>query len=135
MLKIVVIILIFLCAAFFFFKSSSPEAKSWLQGNQNKYALAGNRFAGTEDAINFVNKLYSLGAVKVVISNDSIYNEKDRIENEGGPYADAVVVTLPSSETQKAELFEIFKKEAISQGMEFTPDTDVKNNKVFIWWD
>ena len=135
MLKIVVIILIFLCAAFFFFKPNSPEAKSWLQGNQNKYALAGNRFAGTVDAINFVNKLYSLGAVKVVISNDSIYDEKDRIENEGGPYADAIVVTLPSSETQKAELFEIFKKEAISQGMEFTPDTDVKNNKVFIWWD
>jgi hypothetical protein len=135
MLKIVVIILIFIAAAFFFFKSSSPEAKSWLQENQNKYALAGNRFAGTEDAINFVNKLYDLGAVKVVISSDSIYNDKDRIEKEGGPYADAIVVTMPSSESQKAALFEIFKKEAISQGMEFNSDTDVKNNKVFIWWD
>lgn len=135
MLKIVVIILIFIAAAFFFFKSSSPEAKSWLQENQNKYALAGNRFAGTEDAINFVNKLYDLGAVKVVISSDSIYNDKDRIEKEGGPYADAIVVTMPSSESQKAALFEIFKKEAVSQGMEFNSDTDVKNNKVFIWWD
>ncbi|MBE0368683.1 hypothetical protein [Pseudoalteromonas aurantia] len=135
MLKIVVIILIFIVVAFFFFKSSSPEANTWLEENQNKHALAGNRFAGTEDAISFVNKLYDLGAVKVVISSDSIYKDKDRIEKEGGPYADAIVVTMPSSESQKAALFEIFKQEAISQGIEFNSETDVKNNKVFIWWD
>lgn len=71
----------------------------------------------------------------MIISSDSIYNDKDRIEKEGGPYADAIVVTMPSSESQKAALFEIFKKEAVSQGMEFNSDTDVKDNKVFIWWD
>lgn len=97
MLKIVAIILVLLGVTFYFLKLNAPEAKEWLKENRNKYALAGNRFAGTKDAIKFVDKLYELGAVKVVISKDSIYDEKERVKKEGGPYADAIVVTLPNS--------------------------------------
>jgi hypothetical protein len=135
MLKIVAIILVLLGVTLYFLKLNPPEAKEWLKENKNKYALAGNRFAGTEDAIKFVEKLYELGAVKVVISKDSIYDEKERVEKESGPYADAIVVTLPNSESERAALFNVFKNEANSQGMEFDPSTDVRNNKAFIWWD
>ncbi|TGE86017.1 hypothetical protein C7Y70_00525 [Pseudoalteromonas sp. KS88] len=135
MLKIVVIILVLLGVTFYFLKLNAPEAKEWLKENRNKYALAGNRFAGTKDAIKFVDKLYELGAVKVVISKDSIYDEKERVKKEGGPYADAIVVTLPNSESERVALFKVFKNEANSQGMEFDPSTDVRNGKVFVWWD
>lgn len=135
MLKIVAIILVLLGVTFYFLKLNAPEAKEWLKENRNKHALAGNRFAGTKDAIKFVDKLYELGAVKVVISKDSIYDEKERVKKEGGPYADAIVVTLPNSESERVALFKVFKNEANSQGMEFDPSTDVRNGKVFVWWD
>ena len=32
-------------------------------------------------------------------------------------------------------LIEIFKKEASDQGGVFNPNEDIKNDKVFLWWD
>ena len=44
------------------------EALDWLGSNPNPYALAGNRFTSTEDALIFVEKLYEYGAVKVLVT-------------------------------------------------------------------
>ena len=69
------------------------EALAWLESNPNPYALAGNRFHSTEDAIAFVEMLYEAGAVEVLVTN--IYDEDWRIEAEGGPYADSLIIHLP----------------------------------------
>ena len=114
---------------------SGPEARDWLQKNKNEYALTGNRFGTTEDALKFIELLYEKGAVLVVISNIGIMDEKDRIEREGGPYADSIAVTLPSDLEKRKELIDILTKEASDQGFVFNPNKDIKNNKVFLWWD
>ena len=69
------------------------EALAWLESNPNPYALAGNRFTSTEDALIFVERLYEYGAVEVLVTG--IYDEDWRIEAEGGPYADTLIVRLP----------------------------------------
>jgi predicted DNA-binding protein YlxM (UPF0122 family) len=114
---------------------SGPEAREWLKNNKNEYALAGNRFGKTEEALKFVDLLYKNGASLVVISKVGIYDEVDRIEKEGGTYADSLVVTLPADVKKRNELIEIFKKEASDQGFVFNPNEDIKNDKVFLWWD
>ncbi|WP_333608738.1 hypothetical protein [Arsukibacterium sp.] len=119
----------------YFLYPSPPEAREWLAKNNNPYALAGNRFFGTEDAKTFVESLYALGAVKVQIPRDAIYSDKKRIEEEGGPYADALLVTLPRSQTEIEALFEVFRAEASRQGMVFNSEEDVRNNKALLWWD
>lgn len=134
MFKIFLVILLLAIAVYFFYPKS-PEAKEWLTSNDNKYALAGNRFASTEDAINFVDHLYKLGAIKVVIPKDSIYSDEKRINEEGGPYADALEITLPKSDRERDMLLSLAQKEAFDQGMEFNPESDVLSNKLLLWWD
>jgi hypothetical protein len=121
--------------AVYFFYPKSPEAKKWLASNENKYALAGNRFASTEDAIIFVDRLYELGAIRVVIPKDSIFSDEKRIREEGGPYADALEITLPKTEPERGMLLDVAKKEADDQGMAFSPESDITRNKLLLWWD
>ena len=134
MLKLLLICLSVALAIYFLYPHP-PEAREWLAKNKNPYALAGNRFSGTEDATKFVESLYALGAVKVEIPRDAIYSDKKRIEDEGGPYADALLVTLPKSQTEIDALFNVFKGEASRQGMVFNPEEGVRNNKALLWWD
>lgn len=134
MLKIFLIVLLLVIAVYFIYPKA-PEARKWLASNGNKYALAGNRFASTEDAISFVEHLYSLGAVKVTIPKSSIYSSEKRLREEGGPYADALVVSLPKIQSERESLFKVANQEASNQGMTFNPEQDVKNNKLLLWWD
>ncbi len=131
-LVIVITIFLFACESEYY---SGPEAREWLQTNKNEYALASNRFGKTEEALKFVELLYRSGATLVVISKVGIYDELDRVEQEGGPYADSLAVTLPADSNKRNELIEIFKKEASDQGGVFNPNEDIKNDKVFLWWD
>lgn len=129
------LIVVIAAFAIYFFYPKSPEARQWLSKNNNKYALAGNRFTSTEDAIAFVDSLYAAGAVKVSIPKDSIYDDEKRIKTEGGPYADALEITLPQSQSEQEELFGIINQEAIKQGMAFNPSEDVLRNRALFWWD
>ena len=70
-----IFLLVFVLAAIaYFIYPKSPEAREWLISNNNKHALAGNRFASTQHAISFVENLYSIGAVKVTIPKSVIYD-------------------------------------------------------------
>jgi hypothetical protein len=79
---------------------AGPEALQWLKNNKNPYAFASNHFGHTQSAIVFVEKLYSAGTQTVMISNECIFNEPDRIKEEGGPYADGMVVKLPKDKAK-----------------------------------
>ena len=76
------------------------EALEWLQSNQNRQAFASDRFSDTGSALEFVNRLYHLGAIEVRVSG--ILDEGWRLAEDGGPYADRLVVNLPD-DTQKRE--------------------------------
>lgn len=107
------------------------EAIEWLESNPNPYALAGNRFYSTEDAIAFVEKLYEAGATEVIVT--SIYDEDWRIKAEGGPYADTLIVHLPQDSEKRKKLFEISNDEAVREG--FSPERDVGQETLLLWWD
>lgn len=92
------------------------EALDWLKNNKNPSALATNRFGDTENAIRFVEKLYELGAVNVNVIG--ILDEPERIEDEGGPYATALIVNLPEDREKRNKILEFYKREIEEQGIE-----------------
>ncbi|MED1466926.1 hypothetical protein [Bacillus salipaludis] len=94
----------------------SFEALKWLKNNKNPSALASDRFGETPYAIKFVEKLYELGALKVNVIG--ILDENERIEEEGGPYATALIVDIPQDEDKRDKLIKFYKKEMEEQGIE-----------------
>lgn len=107
------------------------EAREWLKHNPNSSALAGNRFGTTEDALAFVETLYAAGAVEVYVT--AILDEEWRIQQEGGPYADVLIVTLPDDAQKREHLFRIEAEEAADEG--FDPTTDAGQDELLFWWD
>lgn len=107
------------------------EARQWLQTNANQYAFAGNRFGETINALNFVEDLYALGARRVEVTN--IFNEKWRIRENGGPYADTLIVTLPDDSRQRFDLIELATAEMEKEG--FPTESYFGERKLILWWD
>lgn len=107
------------------------EARAWLARNTNPSALASNRFESTEQAQAFVERLYGEGALAVYVTN--VMDEAERIAEEGGPYADAVVVVLPLEPERRAALFRMVSTEIRREG--FEPERDSGQAELFLWWD
>jgi hypothetical protein len=104
---------------------AGPEARRWLRRNRNVAALAVNHFGGSNKAQEFVEELYRLGATKVLIPETSI--QKD----DGGPYADALVVELPEDAAARAAVCLRCEQELDVQ--EPLDPNDL--NPVYLWWD
>lgn len=73
-----------------------PEAAEFIAQNANRSPFASNRFEKSE-ALEFVSDLYHAGAVRVEVEFKSILQEPERIAEEGGPYADALLVRAPGA--------------------------------------
>ena len=113
-------------------QNSNPlEARTWLKSNKNPSALATNRFNDTKTALEFVEQLYQAGAVEVIV--DNILDEEQRIQEEGGPSADSLIVSLPTDVQKRAKLFEIFNQESKHEGFENHEDDGQES--VMLWWD
>ncbi len=90
------------------------EAVDWLETNFNPSALASERFESTADALDFVRVLYGAGAKKVSVIN--VMDEPWRLLEEGGPYADTLVVALPTDNGRREALMAIYLEEVASRG-------------------
>lgn len=110
------------------------EALEWLKNNKNISVFASNRFGETENAIEFVKRLYEAGAVKVRVIG--VWDDTERIKEEGGPYAETLIVQLPEDEDKRSKIFDIYSNEiqeySLNEGEEF--DGGDKEILVF-WWD
>jgi len=106
-------------------------AHDWLRNNKNTSAVATNRFGSTSNAIEFVDELLQAGATQVYVV--SRFYESERVAAEGGPYADELIVQLPSNPVQRAKLFEILAKELGSEGFDLPVDTGQSTET--LWWD
>lgn len=110
------------------------EAANWLENSKNPYAFAGNRFEDTASAMAFVRTLYDRGAKQVLVSG--ILDEPWRIEEEGGPYADILIVTMPSDKAQRDQILEIYRMECRDY---FCNDGDeesgIRGDTLTFWWD
>jgi len=114
-----------------------PEALAWLRANRSKTAgLAGNRFESTSAAIGFVERLYQAGAQRVFIPQDSIRDDEREVRDSGGPYADSLVIELPSG-PPSPELFRIFEAEAEAEGFGEMKGKDsvIDGRYLYLWWD
>jgi len=87
--------------------SGSPEALRWLDQNANPRGFASNQFSSIESAHDFVQRLYDRGAVKVRVGN--VLGEDWRIQEEGGPYADTLLVTLPANSAKRADVLRVLQ--------------------------
>ena len=92
------------------------EALEWLKNNNNPSALASDRFGENENAVQFVETLYELGALKVSVIG--IFDEPERIEDEGGPYATHLIVDLPDDIEKRNKIIKFYKNEMREQGIE-----------------
>jgi hypothetical protein len=100
-----------------------PEALQWLKDNKNPSALASNRFGPTVKAIAFVE-----------ISEGCIKDDRQTIELEGGPYADGLVVALPTQKAKRKAVLNICTRESMREGFGDAKN-QVRNNMMFLWWD
>jgi hypothetical protein len=108
------------------------DARQWLNDNLNPHCFAGNRFYDKQEALDFVNRLYELGAVRVWV--DNILDEPYRLREEGGPYADTLIVELPEDRLARAKLHEVFEYELHErQGLDLEPCTE--DDTLIFWWD
>jgi hypothetical protein len=117
--------------------SDGPEALSWLRANRSRSGLAGNRFSSTAAAIEFVDALYKAGAARVFVPQDSIRADETELRESGGPYADSLVVELPTGQQPSAELFRLYAAEVESEGYGETKGEDcvIDGRYLFLWWD
>lgn len=106
-------------------------AREWLSTNRNESALATNRFGATANAKAFVEDLFLLGAEAVFVGDPM--EEQYRIEKEGGPYADTLVVQLPDDLNKRRALFKVFSAEARREG--FDSPNDIGQKQALLWWD
>lgn len=106
-------------------------ARAWLGANKNPLPLASNRFRTASEARAFVDKLFLAGAVEVYVAEP--LEEPGRVKEEGGPYADILVIVLPPDFAKRHALFSIARKEALHQGFTTPPDSGQKT--LFLWWD
>lgn len=105
-------------------RGCANEARGWIATNKNAYPFASNRFKDRHEAVALVDKLYGAGASCVQVSG--ILAEPRRVAEEGGPYADALLVSGPAS------------KHAAFQAVARPYDPDesrVKGGKLRLWWD
>ena len=107
--------------------AKGPEARAWLEENDNESALASNRFGPTANALQFVRQLYSAGAVSVIVPAANI--TKDGVET----CADALVVTLPAEPDKRARVWRLCSAELAREGVNHPDDPD--ENRIFLWWD
>ncbi len=78
-----------------------------------------------------MDSLYALGADTVYVLN--VLDSDDRLEEEGGPYADALLVRLPDDPRTRERLFAVEAREARREG--FGPTRDRGQQYLHFWWD
>jgi hypothetical protein len=109
------------------------EAREWLETNDNPNPFASNRFYDKQEALEFVNRLYDLGAIVVWLSN--IYNEPYRLRESGGPYADTFIVDLPDQDTgARCKLYDIWHHE-LREEQKLDVTQYMEDGALIFWWD
>jgi hypothetical protein len=107
---------------------NNPEACAWLLSNYNPSALPTNKFQTTARALAFVYELYAAGAMEVLIDNIM----DDVRPNDGGPYADSLIVRLPDDGHQRWRLIERCHWEVEGEA---DGTCHERGDSLYLWWD
>lgn len=107
--------------------TQGPEALHWLRENESESALASNRFGQTQNAVQFVQQLYSAGAARIIIPLPAI--QSDEVET----YADSIVVSLPTDPAKRDRVWKLCAEELKRAGDD--PADSPVEERVLLWWD
>ncbi|OGC59506.1 hypothetical protein A3A70_01315 [candidate division WWE3 bacterium RIFCSPLOWO2_01_FULL_42_11] len=109
------------------------EAKKWITENWvgiddaiQDGLFAGHVFDTKEDALNFIDKLYNLGAEKILIGEVKPYSEME----PNRPYADELIVELPEGSTKRQEIFSFLNASEPSEDYE-----EQGQKTISVFWD
>ncbi len=111
-----------------------PDALEWLNGNVNPHPLASNHFRSHTHAVAFVTQLKETGAEAVTIPAGCIHGEAERLREEGGPYADGLVVKLPRDGAVRRRVLALCERE-VDDEFRGKLESSVRNDMLFLWWD
>jgi hypothetical protein len=112
---------------------SGPEALSWLKTNKNPNPFATNRFQTAAEALEAVKRLYAAGAIEVHVG--PALDDSERIEEEGGPYADGLIVVFPMENVnQIMSVVESLKPDLGGEMKDIIKD-EGRYWRVVLWWD
>jgi hypothetical protein len=110
-----------------------PEALSWLETNKNQNPLATNRFQTAAEAFEAVKRLYAAGAMEVHVG--PTLDDSERIEEEGGPYADGLDVVFPRENVKQVmSVVESLKPDLGGEMKDIIKD-EGRYWRVMLWWD
>lgn len=101
--------------------------------NKNRHALATNAFETTADAIEVVKRLYAAGATGVFVGVP--HDEPERIEREGGPYADGLDVVFPKEKTEQVMAVVRSLQPDLGGKESDIIKTEQGDRKLMLWWD
>jgi hypothetical protein len=123
------------CAAMNITIQDGPEARAWLQNNGHGAALASNRFPSTAVALEFIERLYAAGAVRIFVPQDTIIADEEELEL-GGPYSDSIVIELNASGVSPT-LDALYRSEASVAGWDLNHEAlpVIQGRYLFLWWD
>ena len=106
-----------------------PEAREWLHANPNANAFASHRFERTSEALSFVERLYAAGAMNVTIDNITCLPQHRWL-----PYADRLIVSLPTDATTRSAIFSLIDE--VSPNADHTQSpADDGSPLVEVWWN
>jgi hypothetical protein len=106
------------------------KALEWLRAHPSAHAFATNRFPTTQDAIAFVEQLFATGAPDVTIDNVMLLPSHDWL-----PYADALMVSLPSDPRRRCDIFELIETVGRPDEDAGALPSDQGQAVVRLWWD
>ena len=114
------------------------EAREWLANNPNPYPLANNRFDSRDAAQQFVESLYKAGAEAVHIT--MIHDEPWRLDQEGGPYAESLLVKLPRKPEARAKILAMAEEEMqhgefLEDEKQYLLEIHGDEESISFWWD
>ena len=102
------------------------EALEWIN-KETTVNLAANRFGSKKEAGEFIEKLYAIGAVKVVARD---------IEKSGeGEWSDSLAVSLPEDRGLREKILKIYNEELQREFPGGKEEKDTGQLELFFWWD
>jgi len=107
-------------------ESKEAEALEWIN-KETTFNLAANRFGSKKEAGEFIEKLYAIGAVKVVARD---------IEKSGeGEWSDGLAVSLPKDRGLREKILKIYNEELQREFPGEKEEKDTGQLELFFWWD
>ena len=107
---------------------SRREARSWLRSNPTPSALASNRFHTTQNALAFVERLYTVGAAEVLIGDLLV-------DSDGYPYADTLIVRVPRDGSARSTLERFCEEDGPGDVPPGDFTMSVSGDEIRLWWD